>query len=124
MQELVESVFTGKWRSFKLFKHSGDIKLHTENSFDEFHFSADRQLTVKSYNTDNINLIVQSSQWSILFNNKRHYLNIIPSKLLYEVITVNHTVLVLASPARGEKVFFTKEEFWQKRLESNRLIVL
>jgi hypothetical protein len=124
MQELVESVFTGKWRSFKLFKHSGDIKLHTENSFDEFDFNADRQLTVKSYNSDNVDTIIQTDQWSVLFNNKRHYLNIVPSKLLYEVITVNHTVLVLADTTQRNKVFFTKQEFWQERLKSNRLIVL
>jgi hypothetical protein len=123
MHTLLDGVFTGKWRSFKIFKQSGGIRLHTDKHFQEFEFNGNRELTIKTYDGSIIEKLVQTDQWVIEFRNKKHYLSIIP-ELLYEVITVNHTVMVLADMVSQEKIFLTKEAYWQEHLSTNHTVLL
>lgn len=124
MQALVETVFTGKWRSFKSFRRSGEIRLNTAQKFKEFEFNPDRQLVIKSVNETNTQKLAQTDRWSVFFKNRKHYLNIDFPKLLYEVITVNHTVMVLADTASEEKIFFAKDNYWQEYLKNTHLITI
>ena len=124
MQTLVETVFTGKWRSFKSFKRSGEIRLNTEKKFKEFEFSPDRELVIKAVDETTTKKLAGTDQWSVLFKNKRHYLNVDFPKLLYEVITVNHTVMVLADTASEEKIFFARDIYWNEYLKNNHLIII
>ena len=55
---------------------------------------------------------------------KKHYLNIAVPKLNYEVVTVNHTVMVLADTVSEDKIFFAKEDYWLEHLKSNRMIII
>ena len=124
MQELTKVLFSGNWRSFKVFKRTGEVKLQTAKSFVEYKFVSDSELTVKTINGNNVQLIAQTDKWTVYFKDKRHYLSIGTSKLLYEVVTINHTVMVLGDPVSGEKIFFAKEDSWQDRLQSNQAPVL
>jgi hypothetical protein len=123
MHTLLEGVFTGKWRSFKVFRHSGDIKLHTDKRFQEFEFDSNRLLTIKTYDGGSVEKIAQTDQWTIELKNKKHFLHI-DAKLLYEVITINHTVMVLGELRTDEKIFFTKEAYWQEHLSKNHSVIL
>lgn len=124
MQVLAEAVFTGRWRSFKLFKRSGDIRLHSTRHYREFIFDNKRELTITSYDGDQIEAVVQTNQWTIAFKEKRHYLTVANPRIVYEIITVNHTVMVLADPVSSEKIFFSKNEFWQGHLKTNHSMLL
>lgn len=124
MQILAQSVFTGIWRSFKIFKHSGGIRLNTDKHFKEFTFDAHGILTVKIHEGDLIEKVVETDQWSVAFENKKHFLHISVPKLVYEVITVNHTVMVLADNAYNEKTFFARENLWRDFLTTNRAVLM
>jgi hypothetical protein len=119
MEALVKAVFSGKWRSFKIFKHTGGIILNTEHHFKEFNFTEQGILTIKRYNGDLVEKIAQTDQWTVELKNKRHYLKILLYHLLYEVITINHTVLVLEDTISQDKVFLTKEAYWNTTLKTN-----
>ena len=58
-------------------------------------------------------------QWALEFDNRKHYLKIPEKKWTFEIITVNHTVMVLLENASGEKTFFSKENYWKSHLDSN-----
>jgi hypothetical protein len=124
MQELSKAVFTGKWRSFKLFKKSGDIKLFSTTNFKEFEFLREKEITIKHHYGNKEQQEVQTDQWNIVFKDKRHYLNISEPSLAYEVITVNHTVMILADTSTSDKIFFAKEEFWHSFLKSNQAMLM
>src|SRR5687768_11855969 len=119
MQTLAEKPFIGKWRSYKLFKRTGDIRLDTEQRFKELEFSVDRLLTIRTYNKREVKTVVKTNEWALFFKDKKHYLAVACDQLLYEVITVNHTVLVLSDSASLDKAFFAKEAHWQEYLKSN-----
>ena len=124
MHTLIEGVLIGKWRSFKTFKPSGDIRLNTGQRFVEFNFTGNRQLTIKTYDVSMIEIITQTDQWAIEFKNKKHYLRINNPKLVYEVITVNHTVMVLGENISQEKSFFAKEAYWPEHLKTSRNMLM
>ena len=123
MQALVETVFIGIWRSFKVFKRTGAITLYTDKCFKEFQFMVDRFVIINSYDQGNAKKIAGTDQWSFSLKDKKHYLNIFVPKLNYEVVTVNHTVMVLADTVSEDKIFFAKEKYWQEHLKSNRMII-
>jgi hypothetical protein len=124
MQELTKVLFSGNWRSFKVFKRNGEVKLQTAKSFVEYKFVSDSELTVKTFQGNNVQLVAQTDKWTVFFKDKRHYLSLGSPKLLYEVVTINHTVMVLGDPVSGEKIFFAKEDCWQDRLQSNHSTLL
>jgi len=124
MQALAEIAFFGTWRSFKVFKRTGAITLYTDKWFKEFQFMAGRLLIIKTYDQANIKKIADTDQWSFNLKDKKHYLNIVVPKLNYEVVTVNHTVMVLADTVSEDKIFFAKENYWMERLKSNRMIII
>jgi hypothetical protein len=124
MQTLARTVFTGKWRSFKIFKNSGGIRLNTEKQFKEFDFDADGTLTVTAHEGNHVDKVVQTNLWSISFKDKKHFLDISELKILYEVITINHTVMVLSDNIYNEKTFFAKENIWQEYLRTNHMVLM
>jgi len=124
MQALAETVFIGTWRSFKVFKRSGAITLYTDKCFREFQFVPGRLLIIKTYEQGKIKKIADTDQWSFSFKDKKHYLNVVVPKLNYEVVTVNHTVMVLADTASEDKIFFSRENCWEEHLKSNRMIII
>jgi hypothetical protein len=124
MEMLAEKVLTGKWRSYKIFKRSGGIQLHTERQFQEFDFMCDRVLSIKRHEGNSMQTLAQTDQWCLSFEKKKHFLSIPAPKLLYEIITVNHTVLVLLEITSGEKIFFAKDHHWKEYLKTNRSIII
>ena len=124
MQALAETVFIGTWRSFKVFKRTGAITLYTDKCFKEFQFVPGRSLIIKSYEQGKIKKIADTNQWSFSFKDKKHYLDVVVPKLNYEVVTVNHTVMVLADTVSEDKIFFARENCWVEHLKSNRMIII
>ena len=124
MNVLAEKVFIGKWRSFKIFKPLGDILLHSEKCFREFNFMCDRRLIVKALDGTGEEVLVNTDKWSISFQKKKHFLNILSPKMIFEVITVNHTVLVLLDIDQGDKIFFAREQQWPHYLKLNHTVVI
>lgn len=124
MQSIKESILTGKWRSFKTFKSTGDLRLHSEKRFREIEFTPERTLTILEHKEFKVEKIVHTNQWDLVFKNKRHYLHIAQPKQDFEVITVNHTVLVLEDNAAREKTFFARDGFWEDYLQSNHELVI
>ncbi|MDB5246472.1 MAG: hypothetical protein JWQ40_866 [Segetibacter sp.] len=120
MDQLVEKCFIGKWRSFKIFKNSGRVHFNNSHNFIQLVFNPDRVLTIKSYSEGLTKNIAETDRWTIVFDNKRHYIDSKTGKFRYEVITVNHTVMVLLDVASSDKIFFTKDEHWQNFLQSNK----
>ncbi|RYZ28531.1 MAG: hypothetical protein EOO10_09225, partial [Chitinophagaceae bacterium] len=123
METLAEQLFFGIWRSYKTFKRLGNICLDTETSFQEFTFSTDRMLTIKFYEKGSIRTIVATDQWVISLQKGRHFLAIVAPKMNFEVITVNHTVLVLVDTISSEKTFFARNHHWVEYIKSNKSIV-
>jgi hypothetical protein len=123
MTTLKEKVLTGKWKSFKVFKRLGQILLHNKSSFREFEFTYDRKLTITNHEANKIQKELQTDQWTVTFDKKKHFLSIPSYKVLYEIITVNHTVMVLLEIASGEKIFFAKDQHWEVYLKANQSIV-
>ena len=124
MEALAETVFIGVWRSFKVFKRTGAITLYTDKRFKEFQFMPDRHLIINIYDETNVKKLADTNQWSFSLKDKKHYLNIFAPKLSYEVVTVNHTVMVLADTVSEDKIFFARENCWQEHLISNRMIII
>jgi len=124
MHELVKSMFTGKWKSFKIFKRSGDVRLSNRQRFQQFEFDSAEKLTISNYENAEVTDTATADAWSVEFKGKRHYMHIPPLKITYEVITVNHTVMVLADTVTGEKTFFARDHNWEAYLKANEKIVL
>src|SRR4051812_34176209 len=95
MQQLVEKVFEGRWKSFKVFRHSGEVKMHGPQRYTEFEFSEDRRLLIRNFQDRQMDVLAQTSKWSVEFKNKKHFLSVKDAGLNFEVITINHTVMVL-----------------------------
>ena len=118
-----EKLLHSTWRSFKAFKPSGGIRLHSEQVFQEWQFDPNKMLTVRSFREGIDQVVVKTDRWNLTFRNRRHYLEIPGERLTYEIITVNHTVLVLQGCSGVmEKTFFARENHWQSFLQSNKEI--
>jgi hypothetical protein len=124
MKNLAEHLFTGTWKSFKTFRRQGEIRVQNEQQYTEFDFIWNKELTIRNYKGNDVNVLVETDQWMIDFKDKKHFLQINSPKLRYEVITINHTVMVLADISSDEKIFFARTDAWKDFLNSNRHIVL
>ena len=124
MQNLAEKVLIGQWRSFKAFKRTGEVKLFNNKTFKEVEINNDRTLRIKTHKEQTVKQEAQTNKWGVVFKDKRFYLEVPDYSLAYEIITVNHTVLVLLDLYTKDKVFFAKDSHWESFLESNQLIVL
>jgi len=124
MHELVKGIFTGKWKSFKVFRRTGDVSLSSRERFLQFEFDPDGGLALSTYENAEVTNTLTADQWSVDLKGKRHYLHIPRLKISYEVITVNHTVMVLADTVTSEKTFFARDHNWDAYLKTNEKIVL
>jgi hypothetical protein len=124
MKELTEAVFIARWKSFKSFKKSGGIVLNNENRFTEMEFTGDKVLNIHVVEKQAVKNVVRTNKWNIELKDKKHFLNVMDPKLKFEVITINHTVMVLKDESSGEKIFFVKEKDWYERLKTNNEIII
>jgi hypothetical protein len=124
MQKLEERVLMASWKSYKVFQPSGAIKRHNPSHYQEFHFSGDGALTIKEYKKGLAENVFTTRQWVLDFRDKKHFLKIPQKKVTFEIITVNHTVMVLLENPSGEKIFFCKEDYWTDYLDSNKEVTL
>ena len=124
MEALVEKIITGKWKSFKIFKRLGHILLHSERQFQEFDFIHDRMLIIKLQERNRTEVLAKTDQWNISFQKQKHFLTVLVPKMIFEIITINHTVLVLLDMASGEKIFFAREQHWPEYLKANHSFVI
>lgn len=90
----------------------------------EFLFGEDRTLNISLHEGGSVKNIVQTNNWTISFDNRRHLLTIQSPQLHYEIITINHTVMVLLDIISGEKIFFVREQLWKEYLKANKHFVL
>ena len=123
MRTLTELVFTGKWRSFKIFQPSGGIDWCTMKKFQEFSFTPDHHLVIKKFTTGVVDKLADTIHWSIDLDEKKHILHVEKPKMDFEVVTVNHMVLVLQEPSTGEKIYFSKEATWPSYIKSNQQVI-
>jgi hypothetical protein len=80
-------------------------------------------LTITAHQQHRRKLLVETDQWNITFNNRRYYIESVKPALRLEIISINHTGLVIEDPASGEKTFFARLPVWEN-LVNNRLHVL
>ena len=121
MQKPKENIFNGKWKSYKIFKTSGDVRFHTQQRFKEFEFQYDGILIITSYEGNFKRELVRTNQWSIEEKKHRHYLNISKPKFIYEVVSIDCELMVLADISFNEKTFYAKEGAWMKYLNQSRV---
>src|SRR5689334_8060391 len=105
MDELAAQIFAGVWKSFKIFGSTGGITLCNRKRFIQFNFRADAVLDIQEHRDDDVTTIARSAQWNLSLENNKHFLKISDVKPIYEVITVNHHVMVLQDRRNGEKIF-------------------
>ena len=123
MNLLTEKLFTGTWRSYKAFLKSGSVRLYNLQSFIEMDFKEDNVLTIVQYTDAKAKRIIKTDNWTTEFSNKRHFLIIQQGVLSYEVITINHTALVLLDNNSNEKLFFAKLPYWETIIRNNTTLV-
>ena len=117
MQHAIEKFCDGIFRSYKTFRHNGDVLQHSMQAYEQWNFEENRLFTISRFQNGRLKILHQTDKWAIGFNNKRHYLlNEYPA-LNYEIITLNHTGLVIADHPKGEKIFFAKMPGWYQRIE-------
>jgi hypothetical protein len=124
LEKLTESLFYGTWRSYKAFLQSGNIINHTKENYQEFTFTQEKQLTITAYDNGQRKMLDHAEDWMILFKDKRHYLSIDGKRLAYEVITINHTALVLLHIQSRIKFFCALPETWDHYVNSATSLVL
>ena len=124
MDELTKTVFTGNWKSFKIFKQGGGIKLDSRETYQEFNFTPEHLLTIRHYKVGSMEKITHTDNWAVEVRGSRHYLHIAQPKITYEVVTINHTVMVLVEEGSSNKIFFAAAHLWQDRLRSNKLVII
>jgi hypothetical protein len=118
LKQLTESLFYGVWKSYKAFQKSGNVANHTKANYLEFNFKADKQLLISRCSKGKDVLLNNTKDWAIIFKDNRHYLSIDGKVLMYEVITINHTTLVLMQRDTYEKFFCARPQTWEHYIES------
>ena len=113
MNALAKEVFLGTWKSFKTFRKAGEVRQHNSNAHQEFIFEDADQLTIVYKKNGVAKKIADKNSWAITFKDKRHYLESKELNLKFEVITVNHTALVLQDATTNDKHFFARPEVWE-----------
>ena len=124
MEKLIESALNGNWRSYKSFRHTGEVKEHSKEFYQEYSFENCSRLTITHFKNGTPHLITQTENWAITFRNKKHYIEIKDNRLEFEIITANHVALVLLDPATEDKYFFARPENWENYVKPNGLPVL
>jgi hypothetical protein len=123
MEQKVEAYCQGIFRSYKIFRPSGAVVQHTTHDFQEWEFKDNHVLTISLYQQHRRKVLVETDQWSITFSNRRYYIESEKPALRHEIISINHTGLVIEDPKSGEKTFFARLPIWES-LVNNRLPVL
>jgi len=123
MLHLIEQYCKGTFRSYKVFRASGEVVQHSEDNFQEWDFNDNHVLTIAEYQNLERKIIVQTNKWTLTFNNKRYYIQIASVRMQIELITVNHTGLVVEDLSRREKIFFARLPAWEHFIQ-NKLPVL
>lgn len=108
---MLERLYKGTFRSYKVFRRTGHMKLHNAHSFQEVDFNDNKVLTINVYKDHTVKTLVRTNQWNIELKNKRHFLYINKHDL-YEVITINHIGMVLADMTTEEKTFYARLHYW------------
>lgn len=124
MDVLAKHVFIGTWRSFKLFKRTGDILLDSPTRFREVEIDDAGSLTMRFHSGNHTGQMLHTTDWQVILRNKRHYLEIPAHKVHFEVITINHTVMVLGDMHGGEKTFYAKLQYWPGFVASNKEVII
>lgn len=124
MNLFAETVLLDDWKSFKVFLPKGRVKLHNRTEFTQFLFSPGEKLTIRFYSRSGQDTLVADEPWALELHKGRHYLYLPKKRLRYEIITVNHAVLVVRDEATDEKIFLTRDKFWNDRLAANQTTVM
>ena len=114
MEHAIEKFCTGIFRSYKTFRHNGTCGAHSTQAYQQWNFEEQRLLTISQFQNDRAKVIYQGDKWAIVFDNKKYFLQSQSPALNYEIITLNHTGLVIADQAKGEKVFFARLPVWER----------
>ena len=116
MKELTESLFQFNWKSYKIFESSGRVRSHTVNDYQEFDFDEKKILKITDYSKPHKGQVQKVLAWSVDVEQSKQLLNIQfrRSRIQYEVITINHTDMVLRNLDTQDKVFFAKTDAWKK----------
>ena len=117
-----ELPFFATWKSMKAFKRTGKVEVHSPSKFYEYIFEEDRTLKIHSVSEGKKKLLATSDKWKVELQNKRHILTIPEMRAQLEVITINHTVMVLLDLSSDEKIFFTKDTYWEAALQNTQQI--
>ena len=120
---MLEKLYKGTFRSYKVFRRTGDVKLHSHEAFQEVDINEHKVLTINIYKNRSIKTLVKTSQWAIELKNRRHYLHINKDDT-YEVISINHTGMVLADLATEEKTFYARLPLWEDFINNGIATVL
>ena len=112
MEQMVERQLKGIFRSYKVFRPSGEMKLHSINSFREIDFNDNKVLTISVYNNDSIKTLLRTNNWTISLRNRRYFLHIDKNDTL-EVISINHIGMVLTDLNTEEKTFYARLSSWE-----------
>jgi hypothetical protein len=117
MERMLERLYKGTFRSYKVFRRTGDVKLHSSKAFQEIDINDNKVLTINIYKDHTIKTLVQTNRWNIELKNKRHFLYIDKNDA-YEVITINHTGMVLADRTTEEKTFYARLHYWENLINN------
>ena len=90
----------------------------------QFVFSEEHRLTINRYTKGKLEKILKTDNWKVVLKGSRHFLLIENPVMSYEVVTINHTVMVLVEDKTMDKVFCAYEPFWEDHLKSNKTITL
>ena len=61
MQKLEERVLLARWKSYKAFKHLGEIRLYSTSFYQELHFTEERILILKESNKRRVETSVKQT---------------------------------------------------------------
>lgn len=123
MNKLIESRLQGVFRSYKSFRSNGDVVLHTTDDFQEWDFDDNHVLTISHYKQQRKKIICQTSHWTLDFENKRYYINIAQPQMRLEVISINHTGMVIENSSRSEKTFFAPFSTWEDFVKNRQPVM-
>lgn len=124
MNAVAESVLLDNWKSYKVFLPKGRMKLHNQSEFTQFLFSPGEKLTIRRHKSGGSETLAANEAWMLELHEGRHYLVLQDKALKYEIITVNHTVLVVRDEATDEKTFFARDRCWDDYLTTSRETIL
>lgn len=124
MKAVAEPLLLDEWKSFKTFYPMGRMKLHSKNEYAQFSFLPGGQLSIRLYKEGTAETLAKGESWTLTVRHNSHYLSVLGKRLTYEIITVNHSVLVLRDVATDEKTFFTRARFWEDFLTTSREAIL